>query len=186
MLRNVRVGAASRSAFLASIGFAPPATWAAISLARLRAASSVSCGIGADGRAQRLAAVWVAEAIGERASVVRGDSQHEPGLPQIRDLKPAASAASSGKGHRSESGARPPPSRMPGLGDAQGTQLTRSATEPSRTRRHWKSIINRRFQGASPFRPGPLKYIRTRLRIWGSGVRIPPSAPFKPSRESRL
>ncbi len=46
--------------------------------------------VGADGRAQCLAAVRVAEAVSERAGTVGGDSQNESGLPQVRDLEPAA------------------------------------------------------------------------------------------------
>ena len=98
---NVRVGAASRSAFLASMGLLPVRDLRGHFLGAPARGFKRRSRIGADSGAQRLAGVGMAEAVSERASAIGGDAQNKSGLPQVCNLEPAAcAAASSCKGVR--------------------------------------------------------------------------------------
>src|SRR5215472_8976795 len=85
---KVRVGAASRSAFRASIGLVPSDLRGHV-LGALAGGFKRGRRIGAYGGAQRLAGVGMTEAIGERACAVGSDAQDESSLAQICDLEPA-------------------------------------------------------------------------------------------------
>src|SRR5262249_52535040 len=65
-----------------------------------------------------------------------------------------------------------------GLGTHWGRKIADcNGTQPNATRR--KMLINQGLLGYKSVRLNAVEYGQTRLRIWGSGVRTPPSAPLE-------
>src|SRR5262245_14535836 len=102
--------------------------------------------VGADGGAQRLASVRVAEAVGERASAGGGDSQNKSGLPQVRDLEPAdarglcaAQRVGQNLAHGCSFGGKSLVVWLPRRGHT-GDAKSLTATERNRTRRDAKAL----------------------------------------------
>ena len=184
----MRVGAASRSAFLASMGLDAARNLRGHFLGSPSSSFKRRSRVRADSRAQCLAGGGMAEAVGERASAIGRNSQNKARLPQVRDFEPAAARRlRPAQRRRSKSGARPFLSRKVWWSRAltahswghTGDAKSLTATEPSRTRLGHKTLINCGVLRYKSVPLNPVEYGLTRLRIWGSGVRIPPSAPNK-------
>src|SRR5262245_39217127 len=100
----------------------------------------------ADGGAQRLPAVRVAEAVSERAGTIGGDSQDESSLPQVCELEPAAARWLGAAQRVGQNLAHPSSFRrkvwwsgLQGWGHI-GDAKSLTAPEPSRTRRDAKAL----------------------------------------------